>query len=432
MKKFLISFCLFCFCATAACGANLTQTNRGVSFILSMCSSKAQKQGKFFQAIYKNAEVLNAGWLYGATSNPDKCTWAPKFYKDKRPKRVRIHVCNSTCFPERQRKCGPKECFVGYKYAKDASAALLKKDKAMFKRIDRIIEMIKSDYKQAPKDVNGKSTIIDFAVSSCMECTLTRDARKYLNEYVKQKLDPINKERIKEGSNQIVWVDNPLESKDSCMSGYYCEKHGHPTVGNKGIADNDGEDYDTIAQYNYWNKNKEAFMVLAWKPCLNGAASVAGTSGAGGWIYPQDRTAYCKTDREGPEFETFTNKKLKLPMEYKKDEYNKKDLNNCSKYYDINFVWKLGDGRNYTVWLAPYTFPKFKSVYLSCNGEVVDKSEAKPGKRFGAPYSHDPAGKQRKIYDFNKPMSKYPAKCVLHADKNCWLMSTPFFRPVAK
>ena len=431
MKKFLISFCLFCFCATTACGANLTQNNRGVSFILSMCSSKAQKQGKFFQKIYKNADVLNAGWLYGATSNPDKCKWARKFYSDPRPKRVRIHVCNSTCFPERGRSCQAKECFAGYKTAKDASAALLKKDKNMLKRIDRIINMVKEDYKQAPRDVNGKSTIVDFAVSSCLECTLTADARKFLNDYVKQRLDSLDKERIKEGSNKIVWVDNP--QGQSCFSDMYCEKHGHPTVNKNGIADNDGEDYDVIAQYDYWNKNKDAYMVLAWKPCFNGAADVAGTSSAGGkFIPPQNRTAYCNTNREGPEFETFTNKKLTFPINYKKEDYSKKDLKNCSKYYDINFVWKLGDGRNFTVWLAPYTFPKFKSVYLSCNGEVVDKSEAKPGKRFGAPYSHDPAGRQRKIYDFNKPMSKYPQKCVLHADKNCWLMSTPFFRPVAK
>ena len=96
--------------------------NRGVSFILSMCSDKAKQQKKLFKKIYENATVLNAGWLYGATSNPDKCTWAARFYNDPRPKRVRIHVCNSTCFKTRQnRTCQPKECFCGYNT--DAEAA---------------------------------------------------------------------------------------------------------------------------------------------------------------------------------------------------------------------------------------------------------------------------------------------------------------------
>ena len=115
--------------------------NRGVSFILSMCSDKAKQQKKLFKKIYENATVLNAGWLYGATSNPDKCTWAARFYNDPRPKRVRIHVCNSTCFKTRQnRTCQPKECFGGYKTEAEANKAILAGNKNLFARVDRIIE----------------------------------------------------------------------------------------------------------------------------------------------------------------------------------------------------------------------------------------------------------------------------------------------------
>ena len=162
--------------------------NRGVSFILSMCSDKAKQQKKLFKKIYENATVLNAGWLYGATSNPDKCTWAARFYNDPRPKRVRIHVCNSTCFPERGRSCSPKECFAGFKSASEASKAINANNKNIFARVDRIIEMIKSDYKSAPKDKDGKSTIVDFAVSSCMECTLSDSARLKLINYIKDNI----------------------------------------------------------------------------------------------------------------------------------------------------------------------------------------------------------------------------------------------------
>ena len=178
--------------------------NRGVSFILSMCSDKAKQQKKLFKKIYENATVLNAGWLYGATSNPDKCTWAARFYNDPRPKRVRIHVCNSTCFKTRQnRPCQPKECFGGYKTEAEANKAILAGNKNLFARVDRIIEMIKSDYKSAPKDKDGKSTIVDFAVSACMECTLSDSARLKLINYIKDKLQSIEKERKAQGLSAI-------------------------------------------------------------------------------------------------------------------------------------------------------------------------------------------------------------------------------------
>lgn len=407
------------------------EENRGVSFILSMCSKNAKAQKKFYNQIYKNAKVLNAGWLYGATSNPDACTWAKSFYKDERPKRVRIHVCNSTCFPERGRYCQAKECFAGYKSAKDASKAILANDKGIFNRVDRIIEMIKSDYKAAPKN-----TVKDFAVSGCLECTLTRDARKRLAEYIKGRLAPLDAERKAAGLSAIAWVDNPLESVDSCMDGYLCEKHGTPKRGKKGIADNDGVDYDGINQVEYWTNNKDAYMVLAWKPCLNGAASVAGTSSAGGkFIPPQNRTAFCSIEKEGVEFSALTNSNLVI-SDPDQSKYKAKTTKGCKSFepFDSKFVWKLADGsRNFTTWLAPSKYKKFSKVQLICDGKVVDSSYPQIGYRFGQEYSHDNPPR-RKIYDFRKNIGEYPIEgyCVLHADNYCWKMQYPYFRPVKK
>ena len=411
--------------------------NRGVSFILSMCSDKAKQQKKLFKKIYENATVLNAGWLYGATSNPDKCTWAARFYNDPRPKRVRIHVCNSTCFKTRQnRTCQPKECFGGYKTEAEANKAILAGNKNLFARVDRIIEMIKSDYKSAPKDKDGKSTIVDFAVSACMECSLSRDARKKLIKYVQDKLQSIEKERASQGLSAIAWVDNPLSTVDSCLSGMLCEKHGTPNVGKNGIADNDGHDYDTINQIDYWTKNTDAYMALAWKPCFNGAADVAGTTGSSGFIPPQNRTGYCTVKKEGPEFSPVTNKALLLKVKDDKSNYKANTTKGCESFeeFDKTFVWKLADKeRNFTTWVAPAKYRKFSKVQLICDGTVVDSSYPQIGYRFGQDYSHDNPPR-RKIYDFRKNIGTYPIEgfCVLHADKYCWRMQYPYFRPVKK
>lgn len=408
-----------------------TEENRGVSFILSMCSKNAKMQKKFYNQVYKDATVLNAGWLYGATSNPDACTWAKKFYKDPRPKRVRIHICNSTCFPERGRYCQAKECFAGYKSAKDASKAILANDKGIFSRVDRILEMVKSDYKAAPKN-----TVKDFAVSGCLECTLTRDARKKLAEYIKDRLASLDAERKAAGLSAIAWVDNPLESSDSCMDGYLCEKHGTPTRGKKGIADNDGVDYDSINQVEYWNNNSKAYMALAWKPCLNGAANVAGTSSAGGkFIPPQNRTGFCSIAKEGVEFSALTNSNLVI-SDPDQSKYKANTTTGCKSFepFDSTFVWKLADGdRNFTTWLAPAKYKKFSKVQLICDGKVVDSSYPQIGYRFGQDYAHDNPPK-RKIYDFRKNIGEYPISgyCVLHADNYCWKMQYPYFRPVKK
>lgn len=410
--------------------------NRGVSFILSMCSDKAKQQKKLFKKIYENATVLNAGWLYGATSNPDKCTWAARFYNDPRPKRVRIHVCNSTCFKTRQnRTCQPKECFGGYKTEAEANKAILAGNKNLFARVDRIIEMIKSDYKSAPKDKDGKSTIVDFAVSACMECTLSDSARLKLINYIKDKLQSIEKERKAQGLSAIAWVDNPLDSRN-CFKGFICEKHGTPNVGKNGIADNDGHDYDTINQIEYWTKNTDAYMALAWKPCFNGAADVAGTTGSSGFIPPQNRTGYCTVKKEGPEFSPVTNKALLLKVKDDKSNYKANTTKGCGSFeeFDKTFVWKLADKeRNFTTWVAPAKYKKFSKVQLICDGKVVDSSYPQIGYRFGQDYSHDNPPR-RKIYDFRKNIGTYPIEgfCVLHADKYCWRMQYPYFRPVKK
>lgn len=394
-----------------------TSQNRGISYILQMCSAKAKDQKKFWNKAYEKATIWNAGWMYGNTSNPNGCTWSSKFMAMNKPKRIRVHICNSTCFPERGRTCQPTECFAGMTAAK-ASAAVINKDKATYKRIDKIIDLAKSDYKLAPK-----GTVIDYAVSACLECTLSVQARTVLNNYIKKQFSDIDRT----GQNPIRFVDNPYGS--SCLSGYLCESHGTPIKKKKGIADNDGVDYDTIAQISYWKHNANAWMVLAWKPCLNGVEKVNTA-----FVAPQKRTSYCVTDKEGVEFSSFTDASFTASTV---GSVNAKDTVGCDSVIvpkDKNFVWKLSDtvSRNYTTWLAPAEYSKFSKVELWKNGVVVDRSYAQVGYRFGTVYTHD-TGKQRRIYDFRKNIGLYPANnAVLHADRKCFILEKPQFRPLAK
>lgn len=386
-----------------------TNNNRGVSYILQMCSANAKEQKKFWKQAYDKADVWNAGWLYGNTSNPNGCTWSSKFMAMNVKKRVRVHICNSTCFPERRRHCQQNECFPDTSAA-DASKKVLAKDKTMFKKIDAIINLAKQDIALAPK-----GTLIDYAVSSCLECTLTTQARKYLNEYVKSRFKDVTNV-----VNGVTFVDNPYGS--SCLDGYLCEKHGTPSANKKGIADNDGADYDVISQVNYWKNNTKAWMVLAWKPCLNG------TKSGEAFIAPQKRTTWCSKSRDAVDFSTFTNKSFTATPS---GDVASADKAGCSSWGDVNFVWKLSDGREFTTWLAPANLPKFSKVELRAGGKVIDTACRTAGKRCGSPYTHD-EGAKRKIYDFNKHWHNYPDNAVLYADGRCWKLPKPSLRPVAK
>lgn len=402
---------------------------RGVSFILQMCSNKAKAQKKFWKRTFKDAPVWNAGWLYGNTSNPNGCRWSGEFMKQPAKKRVRIHICNSTCYRS-GRKCTKNECFEGLSESA-AIKAIKGNNQKVYKRIDGIIDLAIKDYKQAPK-----GTVIDYAVSSCLECFTDSDARKKLNEYVKNKFKPLVELRKKEKLNDIQWVDNPVSG--GCLDGYLCEKHGTPDVGKQGIADNDGEDYDLIAQKKYWSKNQDAWMAFAWKPCLNGSADVAGTTGNGKKFIPAyDRTGWCDINREAPEFNIFTGQNI----EFTESRVSQSGLENndkgCSKFHNVDdekmFVWKVSDKGKWTTWVAPATYGKFSKVFLMCDGKQVDSSYARAGYRFGSEYTHDQGNKKRKIYDFTKSMWDYgtSGKCTLHGDGHCWKFDARF-RPTKK
>ncbi len=387
--------------------ATSQDNNRGVSWILQMCSEKASWGD--IRAAYKDADVINAGWMY-LTSNPNRCKNAPYLLADKRPKRIRIDICNSTCFPERGRQCAPQECFAGMT-AKSASAAIMKNDAQLFKRVDKAINMAKSDLKKA---VNLK----DLAIKACLECTLSIEARIKLNSYVESK--------FRGDYPAARYVDNPWGS--SCRPNMLCEKHGNPAVGENLIADNDGLDYDTINQYSYWKSNKNAYMVLGWKLCNNGLDKSDKV-----FIPGVLRRKYCKAARDGVDFSSATKPDAIIVGSPVAPVDLKVCKNIIKPAFDGKggFVLKLSDGRAHGTTLLPARFSSeiFGKVEIRKNGKVVDYSPiGHPAYRHGALYSHDPAGAQRRIYDFRKHPNSYPDNSILRFDSNCYILEKPRFR----
>jgi hypothetical protein len=392
--KYLLTVLLF---ASSA----LAQENRGVSWILQMCSEKTDCSA--IDAAYKNATVINAGWMY-MTSNPSRCKCAPKLLLDPRPKRVRIDICNSTCFPERGRRCQPQECFAGMTQAQ-AGRAVLNGDKDTYHRIDHAISLAKHD-------LALHAGALDLFVKPCLECSIDPKARTKLNAYVADKFP---------GARM---VDNPIN--DHCQAGMVCEKHGSPAGNNNLIADNDGLDYDGIDQLQYWRKNKPSLMVLAWKGCNNGLAKDEPFKPG------QDRTHYCSAARDGRDFETATRQSSIDPPS---TPVNPLDLKGCRKQFKApdgakGFVLKLSEGRTFAVFLSPpgLSYAVFKKVELLKDGHRIDGAKPQTGFRYGVPYLPDPPTARRRLYDFRGHPNSYPDNSVLHADNNCFILEKPRFR----
>lgn len=237
------------------------ETNRGVSWIGQGCHAKADC-GAIMSA-YKGATNINGGWLYG-TFNPTGCKCSKVVLADPRPKTVRVAICNSTCFPERGRRCQKHECFAGMN-SRQASKAILADNPALYERVDKTIALAKEDIALAKQPVQ-------FLIQPCLECSVSKEARYKLNEYVASKFP-----------GHLI-VDNPV--KGPCAPGLICEKHGNVSGNANTIVDLDGVDYKKINKEDFWKKNRQSLMVLAWSPCANGISSTK-------FVPPLQRYRFC-------------------------------------------------------------------------------------------------------------------------------------------
>jgi hypothetical protein len=269
MKRLVIFAASFCFCLLfallslfARSPLSSAQQNRGVSWLGQMCHAKADC--KVIYRAYDDLPVVNAGWLV-STFNATGCKCSSGLLKDPRLKRVRVSICNSTCFPERGRRCQRHECFAAMN-ARQASRAILKLDPATFRRIDAAISIAKTD-------LLGAVGPLEAFVKPCLECTLSHPARALLNAYVAAQFGP-----------QVRIVDNPIN--DRCSADLVCERHGAALGDANTIVDTDGTDYGRLNKAAFWRGNQSALMALAWKPCANGYLP-------GRFVPPLSRSRFC-------------------------------------------------------------------------------------------------------------------------------------------
>lgn len=208
---------------------------------------------------FDGQEVVRTGWLMNTFNR--ECPCAERLLTDPRPKVVRIHIANSTCFKERGRVCGKYEVFHGYSIA-GADTAVRRRDPKVINRFRRVLARTKAL-------LDGREKLMCY-VSPCLECSLSRASRRVLLQETKNALPG------------CVLVDNPVSGK--CLSGAYCEKHGpKPGLRNPCIADLDGIDFRRVSVSTYLQHTQTCDASFIWGAELNCLPK------SGGFVDPRKR-----------------------------------------------------------------------------------------------------------------------------------------------
>lgn len=212
-----------------------------------------------------------------------------------------------------------------------------------------------------------------------------------------------------------ICIDNP-RSGNSFFSGYVKEKHGDKP-GPIDIADLDGTDWESVDLYKYLTTYQNNAFTFIWGLRENGNDKHIAE-----WLPPEKRTSW-PTDREYAAYAYY----LRPDALTVNSPLNPIDTNglNLIDPFDgpkRDFVWKLGDGRNYAICLMPKRFKdRFKSVVLKKDGKIFDTG------KFRGLYTED--GSNRQIFDFTKHIASYPDNCILVADKKFgWVLKKPQYR----
>jgi hypothetical protein len=234
-KGFILGCLLFPFFAKA-------ETNVGASY-LALCNKtwKCDESLKAFDGL----DTIRVGWL--AQSFGDECPCADKLLSDPRPKVVRIHLANSTCFRERGRVCGKQEVFHG-ESVRSADTKVREADPRLMSRFNYVAA-------RARKLLQGRRNLKCY-VSPCLECNLSVPARRTLIA------------RSKRFFPQCEIVDNPADGP--CVPGYLCEKHGPDASLRKPCgADLDGDDFQTLDVGAFKRKFKDCDYAFIWGRRMN-------------------------------------------------------------------------------------------------------------------------------------------------------------------
>lgn len=195
--------------------------------------------------VFRDEHILRAGWL--AHTFGRRCPCAAKFLSDPRPKVFRVHLINSTCFPERGRVCGRYELYAGLT-VKRAQRLIIRRNEKLLRRFDRIARPTQRLVAKAQQP---------FAclISPELESSLSRRARRVLLK------------RAARLFRACTIVDNPV--RGACVAGYLCERHGAHVRAD--IVSLDGVDPSTIDVEAWFARASSSVLAFYWdfqKNCL--------------------------------------------------------------------------------------------------------------------------------------------------------------------
>lgn len=218
-----------------------TAQAQGVSYI-GLCN--ATWDCKAIKATWRGQGTIITGWLEQSFGRSCKC--ADELLRSVKNKIVRIHLINSPCI--RNKRCGRQEVFAGDSVS-ETSRKVVRGDKRFRVRYHAIVRRVKR------RLANAKGSVQCY-VSPCLECDLSRAARRVLLNSVRRYLP------------MCVPVDNPLRGR--CVSGAVCERHGvNPGLSEPCISDLDGIDGKDVDLKKFYNNTKSCDVRFYWEPFMN-------------------------------------------------------------------------------------------------------------------------------------------------------------------
>lgn len=216
-------------------------------------------------------------------------------------------------------------------------------------------------------------------------------------------------------------VSNPRDNR-SFIPGFLREAHGDRPDPSVDLVDLDGRDWEgldnkgPVDMIAFAKRYANCKRVDCWGLCENGNVK------DGPWLPPEKRVSFPK-GRDHKFYKYWMSPEaLIVNSALNSSDTKGKKLQDSTDGPKQGFVWKLGEGKGYTVCLLPSFVKSFKSAKVIKNGRALDIGTSRGF------YKHDPANARRLIVDFKRHPSELPDNSVLVVDGNCWILEKPQFR----
>lgn len=366
------------------------QNNVGQSYI-GLCSDKWPCSLSIKQ--YQGQETIRAGWLEDTTFNQSRCSCSSAILEGPKPKVVRIHIANGTCFPERGRRCQPGEVFEG-ESIKSAEAKLIRHD-------PKLINKLKAAAARTAARVSKAYALKELYISPVMESSFSAKARL------------VTLDTVRSYFPNAKLVDNPVQGP--CLGGYVCEKHGErPNISAPCISDLDGADFGKVDLVAYAQNTKQCALSLVWGLKYNLIDHHNPN-----FVEPRKRSETPNQNYFTAATATMANGGVLPPA----GEVDPRDQKKCKRSQ------AFGDGPGKRLWKQSDThagvvvlFPTGSRIYRQLNawkgGKIVASFQ----------YTYLLNGDRRPVYRTSKPAKDFRPNTVLNGDGDCYVVQYPNLR----